>query len=529
LNQKGTVYHFGRWLISGYPKAILIDLQPAQGRLNELKYTYWQDFGISLPDSDPEAGQAIAFADMVVQLLAEFVGHNAKRPTVAHFHEWLASAAIPPIRRRRLPVATVFTTHATLLGRYLCTTWRDFYDRLPSIDVDHEAGIRQIYHRYCLERAAAHGANVLTTVSEVTGREAEHLLKRRPDLITPNGLQVEKFAALHEFQNLHAHYKERIHQFVRGHFFGSYAFDLENTVYFFTAGRYEYQNKGMDLFIESLYRLNGHLKHIGSEKTVVAFIITPAAVKNVNVDSLNNAVLLDELRKLCDHITDRLGRRMFDVASAGRMPDTEHLLSEREIIWLKRMIYTRRRSTLPAIVTHEMEHDDQDVILSHLRHRRLFNAPDDKVKIVYHPQFLSATNPLLGIEYDEFVRGCHLGVFPSYYEPWGYTPAECTLMGVPSVTSNLSGFGTFIAAEVPDHARRGIYVIDRRGDTGEALDELTQIMIEFCEQDRRQRIQQRNRTERLSELLDWAHLGQAYHRAHDLALSWAGRGFDSSG
>ena len=356
----------------------------------------------------------------------------------------------------------------------------------------------------------------------MTGREAEHLLKRQADVVMPNGLDVEKFAALHEFQNLHAHYKERIHRLVRGHFFGSYAFDLDTTLYFFFAGRYEYQNKGIDLFIEALYRLNGHLKYTASDKTVVAFIITPAAVKNVNVEVLNNAVLLDELRKLCDDIKADVGQRMFDVAATGEMPDSTQLLTDQEIVRLKRMLFTRRRSTLPPIVTHNLEREDEDLILSHLRHRRLFNAPDDRVKVIYHPAFITATNPLFGMDYDQFVRGCHLGVFPSYYEPWGYTPAECTVLGVPAVTSNLSGFGTFIASEVPDHTRRGIYVIDRRHKApGAALDELSQIMIEFCELDRRERIQLRNRTERLSELLDWAELGRAYHRAHDMALAWA--------
>jgi glycogen(starch) synthase len=434
----------------------------------------------------------------------------------------MASAAVPRIRKLQLPVATVFTTHATLLGRYLCTSSTDFYERLPWIDPDREAGIRQIHHRYSIERAAAHGAHVFTTVSEVTGREAEYLLKRPADVIMPNGLDVEKFAALHEFQNLHAHYKERIHRLVRGHFFGSYAFDLDTTLYFFFAGRYEYQNKGIDLFIEALYRLNGHLKYVASDKTVVAFIITPAAVKNVNVEVLNNAVLLDELHKLCDDIKEDMGRRMFDVAATGEMPDPAQLLTDQEIVRLKRMLFTRRRSTLPPIVTHNLEREGEDLILSHLRHRRLFNAPDDRVKVIYHPAFITATNPLFGMDYDQFVRGCHLGVFPSYYEPWGYTPAECTVLGVPAVTSNLSGFGTFMASEVPDHTRRGIYVVDRRHKAaGAALDELSQILIEFCELDRRERIQLRNRTERLSELLDWAELSQAYHRAHDMALAWA--------
>lgn len=126
--------------------------------------------------------------------------------------------------------------------------------------MDKEAGDRQIYHRYCIERAATHSAHVFTTVSEITSFESENLLKRRPCIITPNGLNVKKFSALHEFQNLHARSKEKIHNFVRGHFYGHYDFDLDKTLYFFIAGRYEFNNKGADLFIESLARLNHYLK-----------------------------------------------------------------------------------------------------------------------------------------------------------------------------------------------------------------------------------------------------------------------------
>lgn len=153
-----------------------------------------------------------------------------------------------------------------MLIRYLCAGDVDFYNNLKFFDVDTEAGKRGIYHRYCVERAAAHCADVFTTVSKITAYEAEWLLKRQPgkqrslqlidpnyvDGVLPNGLNVVKFQAIHEFQNLHAKSKETIHEFVRGHFFGHYHFDLDNTLYFFTAGRYEYRNKGVDMFIESL-------------------------------------------------------------------------------------------------------------------------------------------------------------------------------------------------------------------------------------------------------------------------------------
>src|SRR6185369_3039645 len=152
----------------------------------------------------------------------------------------------------RLPVTTVFTTHATLLGRYLAGDNAHFYQHLSYFDGDKEAAKYQILAKHQIEKAGAHAATVFTTVSEVTKVEATQLLGRQADVILPNGLNIQKFAALHEFQNLHREYKERINEFVMGHFFPSYTFDLDKTLYLFTSGRYEYRNKGLDMFIEAL-------------------------------------------------------------------------------------------------------------------------------------------------------------------------------------------------------------------------------------------------------------------------------------
>ena len=215
LSQRGIECHFGRWLIGGYPKVVLLSLKPGYDRLADLKYRLWHDHQISTPADDPETNDAVAFGFAVTGLLAEHARQHPETHAVAHFHEWMAAVGLLDLARLRhegVGVATVFTTHATLLGRYLCAAWPDFYERLAWIDPEAEAGDRNIYHRYCIERSAAHAADVFTTVSEVTATESEYLLKRKAELVLPNGLQVERFAALHEFQNLHARYKREIHQ-----------------------------------------------------------------------------------------------------------------------------------------------------------------------------------------------------------------------------------------------------------------------------------------------------------------------------
>ena len=200
------------------------------------------------------------------------------------------------------------------------------------------------------------------------------------------------------------------------------------------------------------------------------------------------------------------------------MTATEFLTSEDQIL-LKRRTFALKRSTLPPIVTHNMANDSADPVLNQLRRVGLFNHPSDRVKVVFHPEFLNSNNPLFGLDYEEFVRGCHLGVFPSYYEPWGYTPAECTVMGVPSITTNLSGFGCYMDDSIVDSSEYGIYIVDRRmKSVEESVQQLADQMLVFCEKTRRQRINQRNRTERLSDLLDWKRMGLEYIKARQLAL-----------
>ncbi|XP_074659839.1 glycogen [starch] synthase-like isoform X1 [Tubulanus polymorphus] len=521
MRDHGLKVVYGRWLIDGYPQVVLFDIGSAAWKMDEWKRELFDSSHIGVPWHDREANDAIIFGALVAWFLGEFKKNVSGGPLIlAHFHEWLAGIGLILCRTRSLGIATVFTTHATLLGRYLCAGNVDFYNNLDKFNIDKEAGDRGIYHRYCMERGAVHCAHVFTTVSRITGLESQHLLKRQPDVVTPNGLNVIKFSAVHEFQNLHAKAKEKISDFVRGHFYGHYDFDLDKTLYFFIAGRYEFSNKGADMFIESLARLNYYLKSAGSETTVVAFLIFPAKTNNFNVESLRGQAIAKQLRETVAQVQHSIGKRVFDICLRGAIPTGDDILQRDDVVKLKRCIFAAQRHSLPPVCTHNVCEDAADPVLNCIRRCQLFNNRNDRVKIVFHPEFLNSTNPLFGLDYEEFVRGCHLGVFPSYYEPWGYTPAECTVMGIPSITTNLSGFGCFMAEHIADPMSYGIYIVDRRfRNPDESVNQLAQYMFDFSCLSRRQRIIQRNRTERLSELLDWKNLGVYYRRARQLALA----------
>lgn len=531
MREAGHEAHFGRWLVTGRPHVVLLDHLEVFPRLHEVKYRLWADHQIATPASDESINNAVAFGEMLrlfLMTLGEQEG--ARRKLLLHLHEWQAGTVAPMLRREGWPGGIVFTTHATLLGRYLAMHDPSFYEHLRFYHADTEARHFNVEPQHRIEAAAAHGAHVFTTVSDVTAEECRYLLGRRPDVLLPNGLNIQRFAALHEFQNLHAQFKAQLHEFTTGHFFPSYAFDLDTTLYFFTSGRYEYRNKGMDLTIEALARLNHRLRQAGAPVTVVFFIITRAPVKSVNVTALESRAMLREFRADVDAIKQQVGERLFQSVAAGQVPDLNALVDEYWRLRLRRAMHAWKRDLPPPIVTHDLVDDTRDDVLNHLRHCRLFNHEHDPVKVVYHPDFINATSPLFGIDYDQFVRGCHLGVFPSYYEPWGYTPLESIALGVPAVTSDLSGFGSYLqqlTAETHPRQRRatddptggGVYILRRRDrDFDAAAGDLADHLFQYCQLSRRERINLRNHVENFSEHFDWHNLAKRYHEAHDMAL-----------
>jgi glycogen(starch) synthase len=247
-----------------------------------------------------------------------------------------------------------------MVGRNLSAANYELYENMHHIDGGAVARDHLFEHRHALEGAVTHAADVFTTVSEITAVESEHFLGRRPDALVPNGLNIERFAAPHEFQVLHKENKERIHEFVMGHFFPSYHFDLEKTLYVFVSGRYEYRNKGLDVFIEALHELNHRMRAEGSESTVVAFIITRAPYRALNVETLNRQAMFNELRETCDAVVHDMGRRLFHTIATGQMPTMDDLLDEYGGVRMKRMMYAMRQSSLPSIITHDLQDDEKD-------------------------------------------------------------------------------------------------------------------------------------------------------------------------
>ena len=524
LQERGFDIHYGQWIISGRPNVVLFNPYSVYDMLNDIKHFLWKDYHISLPGGDDLLDKVAAFGYQVKEFfnylsLSDFGGEHV----IAHFHEWMAGIPIPGIRKDNLNIKIVFTTHATLLGRYLAMNDPQFYEHLELYNWEVEAKKFNVKAIAEIERASAHGAHIFTTVSEITGKECTYLLGRTPDLILPNGLNIERFEALHQIQNQHVKIKDQIHDFVMGHFFQSYPFDLNKTLYFFTSGRYEYQNKGYDITLEALARLNYKMQVADIDITVVTFFVTRQPFYTINPEVLHSKAQIEDVWRVCEEIKEQVGKRLYtNITSAEgsyEFPDLSSMVDDYLRLKLRRNIQSWKTHKLPKVITHTLKDDANDEILNFLRTSNLINNRHDKVKIVYHPDFISTSNPLFRMDYNTFVRGCHLGIFPSMYEPWGYTPLECLASGLPSVTSEVAGFGDYVVNNIPDHDEKGMYIINRKGrNFVDIAEDLANIIFGFVQKSRRERIALRYKCEEESLHFDWSNLGKYYDQAYNMVV-----------
>lgn len=517
FHKRGYKARFGKWLVTGNPNVILIDYVSQFYKIQEYKYYFWKDHGIETFD-EMWLNDSILFGYQVAELIQIFEELYNNQNIIAHFHEWIVGSAIPIIKKRQLKVKTIFTTHATLLARYIAPNVENFYEYIRWANHYEEAKKYNIFPHYLIERASAYGADVFTTVSKITKEETKYLLEKEADLVTPNGLNIQKFVASHEHENLHGLYKNKIHQFIAGYFFPYYVFDLDKTIYIFISGRYEFRNKGFDIFIDSLPILNQLIFSHQLDVYVVAFIITHSSTKGYHYDVLRNQYQYDELRHICEKIAQNIPERILEQIIIDPEINVEKLITETEKMYLKRIYHSWKKKGLPSVVTHEMNYPN-DLILNQIYKNNLYNQQESRVKIIFHPDFLSSFGSVFKLDYLDFVKGCHLGVFPSYYEPWGYTPMECIASGIPSITTDYTGFSLYLKEQLPNHSELGMYILERKNKPYyQIVQELAHLIFKFVSMNRAERIALRMKVENQSSLFDWKILIKYYLEAYKKAL-----------
>jgi glycogen(starch) synthase len=516
----GIVCHYGKWLVEGKPSVILIDYSSFMKKRNEIKTGLWNDYAVDSLFAGNDFDEPVVWSTAAGMLIERLIDEYKDEKAVAHFHEWLSGGGLLYLKRRKVNVGLVFTTHATVLGRTLAGNGVDLYSKLDSLKPYEEAKKFKVQAKHTIEKACAQNADVFTTVSGITGLEAEKILGRKPDVLLPNGLDIEKFPSMEEATLLHREFRGKIKHFLAPYFFPYYTFDLDNILVYFIAGRYEFHNKGVDLFIEALGKLNRELKNKNSKKTIVAFIWTPRATNGVNISLLENLALYEDMEESVDDLIPDMREKMLYSLASGEIPNMREIVPNEFLGESKKKIITFKKKGDPPLCAFSLEDEQNDPIIRALVKNGLHNREEDKVKVIFYPTYLSSADRLLDISYEHAIMGCHLGVFPSYYEPWGYTPLETAAYGVPSVTTDLTGFGSFIDSHSDQRKKPGIFVLERRDRSWErVVNDLYKVMLWFTTLSKKDRVKKKMAGKRLAALADWRILVQNYIKAHNMAVS----------
>lgn len=503
-------FHYGKWLIKGEPRVVLIDFSGIVHEKDSLKSHLWETFRIDSLGTPWEYDEPVIFCAAVSRFLDALL--EQQHASVVHCHEWMAGATLLFLQRK---CGTVFTTHATMLGRAISGSGSKLYEDLSLINPDEAAYRHGVVAKHQTERACAQHAKIFTTVSEITALEAEHLLGRRPDVLVLNGLDISRFPTVEETSVKHVHSRERLRDFISYHFFPYYSFSLEHNLMLFITGRPEFRNKGMDVTIHALQQLNEQLK--GSERTVTAFFWVPMAHSSVRMDLLENKNAYSHIKSyLQEHSSEILGKVLKDLLSEERI-GCDTLFSDEFTRHIQLDLRRFRRTGNPPLCTHHLQDEANNSIIQLLLQSGLDNRKENPVKVVVIPVYLDGNDGLFNLAYYDAIAGTHMGVFPSYYEPWGYTPLETAAMGVPAVTTDLAGFGRFIQQHVKNPP--GIWVLQRQGkDYWDIVKNLASLLHTYTSLDRPGRVRNKIAAKSLAELCDWQKFVEHYITAHNKAL-----------
>jgi len=523
LKEQGIICHFGAWNIQGEPNTILIEFEGLKNQTNYYKEQFWNNFQVDSMNTSWEFEEPMLWAVAVGMLLEKMPSLLGTKKIVGHFHEWLAGFALLYLKMKESPVRTIFTTHATMLGRSIAGSGKPLYNLLDQINPEQEARNLGVMDKFSTEKACANTSNVFTTVSEITSLEAEKLLGRKADVLLLNGLDTSLFPTFEEISLKHKKFRERTREFLSYYFFPYYSFDVENSLNFFIVGRFEYGNKGLDILIEALSRLNDHLKAKKSKKTINVFFWIPRGVNSTNPRLSESKTSYVQIKETIEDHSEEILKQIKDnflncskeeLSKPSKI--SEHVLTKEFVSSVKKMRLNFNKNGNPLLTTHILQNENNDAIVNAFKQFGLTNKKEDKIKVIDYPIYLTGVDGLLDLKYYDAILGCHLGIFPSYYEPWGYTPLECAALGVPAITTDLAGFGQFIDNQ---NKKGGIYVLKRMNKSREdIINDLMKKMLRYYKLSQKQRVEQKIEAKHLSTLADWNTFVENYVEAHNLAL-----------
>jgi glycogen synthase len=524
LESEGIKCHFGVWLTAGRPKVILVDVRGYTASINDLKKHLWENYQIDSIRSDAWFNDPMLWSTATGRLIEELIKEAPYKGknVVCHFHEWMSGFGLLHVHSNKLPVGTVFTTHATMLGRSISGSGSDLYGMVnegirrkekASVDLARQYNCED---KHSMEVACANSADVFTTVSEITGREAQYMFGKKPDVLLFNGLDTGKFPEMEELSVMRHKHRNHMREFLISYFCRYYFVDFYNIRSMFLSGRYEFHNKGVDVYIDSLGKLNRKLKEEKSKKHVVAFIFVPSGTRGEDMQVLKNKALYEEIHDQVENQLPDIKSRLIELITKGEVPDgnvfNEEFLQQARKLTVH---WSEKKGATAPLCAFELTYPlDNDSIVQAFRRNDLLNREEDKVKVIFYPAYLSSADRLVGLDYNPATLTCDVGVFPSFYEPWGYTPLETAAQGTLAITTDLAGYGQFIEGKGD-----GVQVLSQDGVPYEKIvDELYKRMYEIVQMEKKELTRRRMNAKELAGLADWRILIKNYVKSHSLAV-----------
>ena len=470
--EQGLKVRVGRWTVPGEPIAILVDFNPYFEKKNEIYGWLWEHYQVDSLHAYGDYDEASMFSYAAALVVESFYKHSLKpeQKVVYHANEWMCGLGLLYLNNKLPQIGTVFTTHATSIGRSIAGNQKPLYDYLFAYNGDQMAGELNMQSKHSIEKQTAHYADCFTTVSDITAKECVELLDKPVDVVLPNGFDNSFVPSTAQaFARKRKAARKKMLQ-VANALLGEELDD--DTLLISTSGRYEFRNKGIDVFVEAMNRL---LRDRDLKKKIVAFIEVPGWVGEPRKD-----------------LQERLASgQKFDTPLD--VPQVTH--------WL-----------------HNMSHDN---VLSMLKYYDMHNRKDENVKVIFLPCYLDGNDGIVNMTYYDVVLGNDLCIYPSYYEPWGYTPLEAIAFKVPCITTDLAGFGLW-ANKVFGHDGQledGVKVIHRTDyNYSEVADNIKDTVAEFSNMTKKQIETCRKNAEALSEKALWTHFIEYYYEAYDIAL-----------
>ena len=470
----GISVRVGRWDVPGKPIALLVSYDSLFPYKNELYADMWTRYGVDSLHAYGDYDESCMFAYAAALVIESIVKwkDNAERNVVAHFDEWTTGMGLLYLQSRLPQVATVFTTHATSIGRSICGNGKPLYDYMLGYFGDQMADELNMQSKHSLEKAAAHAADAFTTVSDVTARECDQLLERHP-LVTPNAFEQNYVPKGAKFTAQRRAARQRLLQVASSLTGVDFP---DDTMLVATSGRLEMRNKGIDVYLDALASLRDALYRVTSlQRKVVAFVLVPAWMKSARADLVEN------------------------------------------------LATGKRHRLFNPVITHNLNNPDSDPVYNRINALGFHNEPQDLVTLIDVPSYLNGDDGILDMTYYDLLPGLDAAVFPSYYEPWGYTPLESAAFGVPTITTDLAGFGQWVLDNFGDDSdATGIKVLHRTdGNYHETVQAITSSLINLYVMDPKFAQSVSKGAQATSKEASWDNFIRFYNDAYRQALDRA--------